>query len=153
MLTNNSKTKFNQQLLVFRIFLLLLKTLWWFVLFCLCCVMPLSTIFMIYRGSQLYWWRKPEYPEKNYRHSASHWHILSHNVVSSTLQHERSSNLQLHWWYALISQVVVNLATIRSRPQRPLPHSVWNWRPNEDCTDIYHIGVETNKNGYVRKWM
>jgi hypothetical protein len=26
--------------------------------------MPLSTIFHLYLGSQLYWWRKPENPEK-----------------------------------------------------------------------------------------
>ena len=30
----------------------------------LCSLMPLATIFQLYRGSQLYWWMKPEDLEK-----------------------------------------------------------------------------------------
>jgi hypothetical protein len=41
---------------------------------------PLSTIFQLYRGSQIYWWRKPENPEKTTNLTPA----LSDNIISST---------------------------------------------------------------------
>ena len=33
-------------------------------------------------------------PDENHRPAERHWHILSHNVVSSANSHERGSNSQ-----------------------------------------------------------
>jgi len=56
--------------------------------------------------SAIWWWsvlltEGTGVPEENHRPVASHWQTWSHNVVWSTPRHERDSNSQLKWWYAL----------------------------------------------------
>jgi len=85
--------------------------------------------------SVISWWSVLLLEETGENHwpVASNWQTLSHIVVSSISRHEWDSNSQLHWWWALIAQVVVNPTTIWSWSRRhalppPLPSIVYSVR-------------------------
>ena len=57
------------------------------------CLMPLSTIFQVYRELVLV--EETRVPGGNHWPAANHWQTLSYNVVSSTPRHEQVSNSKL----------------------------------------------------------
>jgi hypothetical protein len=71
---------------------------------------PLSTIFQFYPGSQFYWWRKPEYPEKTTKYFRCLWLIVIKSVRSVMNFCPKSKDcLPTNYIFLTSSQVITSI--------------------------------------------
>ena len=121
------------------------------------CLMPLSTIFLLYRDGQFYWWKKPEYPEKttDLTSLTKLYHIMSTPCLSGIRTHNISADR-----HSLNRQLEIQLPYDHDHDPRPLGiylyesvnisyGNVASWLPNKIFNQQYKSNNQNAFSNYI----
>jgi hypothetical protein len=87
-------------------------------------ITPLSIIFRLFRGSQLYWWRKPEYPKKT----------TDLPQVTDKLYHIILYRVHLAWAGFELTKLEIQILY-----EHDDPRDIWKYNDNLTLAYLYNV--------------